>query len=84
MKTIMVPLDGSAIAEQVLPYVRLLGPLFGAQVYLLRTVSEVEQADLLRQADAVPEQGAPPLAPTMCEQCALTALCQHTDCYIAS
>jgi len=30
MKTILVPLDGSALAEQVLPYVQLLAPLLGA------------------------------------------------------
>ena len=84
MKTILVPLDGSALAEQVLPYVQLLAPLLGAQVHLLRAISEAEQADLLPKADAVPEDGAPPAPPPVCAQCTLTALCQHTDCYIAS
>ena len=80
MKTILVPLDGSALAEQVLPYVQLLAPCLGAQVHLLRAISEVEQAARLAKVDAVPEQEAP----TVCEQCTLTALCQHMDCYIAS
>lgn len=33
---ILVPLDGSRLAEQVLPYARLLATAFGAQVELLR------------------------------------------------
>jgi len=35
MKTILVPLDGSTLAEQVLPYIRLLAKLLGARVRLL-------------------------------------------------
>lgn len=38
---ILVPLDGSKLAEQVLPYARLLATAFGAQVELLR-VSDPE------------------------------------------
>lgn len=34
---ILVPLDGSKVAEQVLPYVRLLAPAFQVPVHLLRT-----------------------------------------------
>jgi hypothetical protein len=30
MHTLLVPLDGSALTEQVLPYVRLLAPLLHA------------------------------------------------------
>ncbi|MFQ5946335.1 MAG: universal stress protein, partial [Anaerolineae bacterium] len=33
---ILAPLDGSPVADQVLPYVRLLGTGFQAQVELLR------------------------------------------------
>jgi nucleotide-binding universal stress UspA family protein len=35
---ILVPLDGSKLAEQVLPYVRLLAKVYGAQVELLRII----------------------------------------------
>ncbi|HWQ15128.1 MAG TPA: universal stress protein [Roseiflexaceae bacterium] len=42
MKTIIVPLDGSALAEQVLPYVQLYAPLLEAQVVLLRAVTDEE------------------------------------------
>jgi nucleotide-binding universal stress UspA family protein len=42
MRTILVPLDGSALAEQALPYARLLAPPLRAGVCLLRVVSEAE------------------------------------------
>lgn len=38
---ILVPLDGSSVADQVLPYVRLLGKGFQAQVELLRVFEPV-------------------------------------------
>ena len=39
MKTILVPLDGSALAEQALPYVRTLAPLLGEHnEYVLTSV----------------------------------------------
>jgi nucleotide-binding universal stress UspA family protein len=47
MKTILVPLDGSALAEQVLPSVRMLAPLLRAGVHLLRVVSESDRYHLL-------------------------------------
>src|SRR5262245_42114089 len=84
MKTILVPLDGSILAEQVLPYVQLLAPILGAPVHLLRAISDVEQALLLADTRAVPERGIPAIPPPVCAQCALTKLCQHTDCYIAA
>ena len=37
---ILVPLDGSKLAEQVLPYVRVLAPALQAQVHLVRVVEE--------------------------------------------
>jgi len=38
---LLVPLDGSPMAEQVLPYVRMLAPRLGARVHLLLVVPEV-------------------------------------------
>jgi nucleotide-binding universal stress UspA family protein len=38
MQTILVPLDGSRLAEQVLPHVEVLAPLLGASVCLLHVV----------------------------------------------
>ena len=55
MHTLLVPVDGSALAEQVLPYVRVLAPLLHADVRLLGVVSDAswcgcrkEQASLCR------------------------------------
>jgi nucleotide-binding universal stress UspA family protein len=42
VKTILVPLDGSALAEQALPYVRLLATILGARVSLLHVVTEID------------------------------------------
>ncbi len=47
MKTIVVPLDGSAIAEQVLPHVRQLASILAARVHLLRVISDEEVARVL-------------------------------------
>jgi nucleotide-binding universal stress UspA family protein len=49
MKTILVPLDGSALAERVLPYVRGLGQRLGAKVCLLQSLSEVDHDTLLAE-----------------------------------
>jgi len=85
MKTILVPLDGSALAEQVLPQVRLLAPLLEARVHLLRgiTLSESTLLSAKGHGTALAKDGGAP-APAVCAQCAQTALCGHTDCYIAA
>jgi nucleotide-binding universal stress UspA family protein len=47
MKTILVPLDSSALAEQVLPYVRYLADLLPAKAHLLEVISEGDRYNLL-------------------------------------
>jgi hypothetical protein len=42
MKTILVPLDGSIQAEQVLPYVSTLARLLEARICLLRVIADEE------------------------------------------
>ena len=42
MQTILVPLDGSALAEQVLPFVQQLAPALRARVVLLHVVTDPE------------------------------------------
>jgi nucleotide-binding universal stress UspA family protein len=49
MNTIVVPLDGSALAERVLPYVRGLAPLLGAKVCLLHSLSEADYDIMLTE-----------------------------------
>jgi nucleotide-binding universal stress UspA family protein len=51
MHTILVPLDGSALAEQVLPYVRSVALTQAARVHLFRVV--VDTADASTIVDAV-------------------------------
>lgn len=47
MTKILVPLDGSALAEQVLPNVRVLAPLMSAEIHLLHVVTEADRYHLL-------------------------------------
>src|SRR5690349_313637 len=47
MKTILVPLDGSVCAEQILPYARRLALLLDARLYLLQIVADVWEGELL-------------------------------------
>jgi nucleotide-binding universal stress UspA family protein len=53
MNTILVPLDGSALAEQVLPWVEVLAPALDAKVHLLEVMPEPERSRLL--ADSIAE-----------------------------
>jgi nucleotide-binding universal stress UspA family protein len=83
MKTILVPLDGTPLAEQVLPYVQLLAPVLGARVLLLRAATEDQQEHFLELQRGQPLDITLP-TPPICQLCALTARCQHTDCYLAA
>jgi nucleotide-binding universal stress UspA family protein len=83
MQTILTPLDGTLFGERVLPYVRQLAPALGAQVVLLRGVTERQQEQFLERQRALPATAVIPLTPASCELCALTDQCQHTDCYLA-
>jgi nucleotide-binding universal stress UspA family protein len=47
MQTILVPLDGSLFAEQVLPHVQVLAPVLGARVCLLQVVPEIAHITML-------------------------------------
>ena len=47
MKTILVPLDGSAVAEQALPYARMLAGMFAARVHLLAVLTDEQQQRLI-------------------------------------
>lgn len=47
MKTILVPLDGSALSEQALPYATALAKALQAQIDLVRIVPDIERENLL-------------------------------------
>src|SRR4051794_34308591 len=49
MNTILVPLDGSALAEQALPYARLLATVLKAKIHLLRVIPEKQGTQLLAE-----------------------------------
>jgi len=53
MNTILVPLDGSAVAEQVIAYVQLLAPILAARVRLIRVVSDEAVAHVLANDGAL-------------------------------
>ena len=62
MKTILVPLDGSALAEQVLPFVRLLTTVREAQVRLLPVIPDQQGDQLLAEMNSKTYLGVGPLA----------------------
>ena len=47
MKTILVPLGGSAVAEQVIPSVRRLSLILTARVYLLMVITNEQKQHLI-------------------------------------
>jgi hypothetical protein len=57
MPTILVPLDGSALAEQVFPYVQYLATTLAAQIQLLRVVSDADKEALLAYAVRIAIEG---------------------------
>jgi nucleotide-binding universal stress UspA family protein len=68
MKTILVPLDGSALAEQIIPWVRVLAPVLSANVRLLHVVSEADRYHLLADSEGIDEAGGVPLVPNRFER----------------
>ena len=46
MNTIIVPLDGSALAQQALPYARSLAALTGAQIHMMQVIPEQRVASV--------------------------------------
>ena len=54
MKTILAPLDGSAVAEQVLPYIPLLAGTLAARVHLLVVLTDEQKQRLITAYAAAP------------------------------
>jgi nucleotide-binding universal stress UspA family protein len=85
MKTILVPLDGSALAEQALPYVRTLALLLGARVRLLNVIVDDQHDSLMAEGIAAAYGVIDPLATQReREQRSLTTLIQHAEGYLDS
>ncbi len=78
MMTILAPLDGSALAEQVLPSVRMLAPILDAKVKLLHVILEIERFNLAMDFDP-----GDPLAPQRVQrQNSWQALRQNAEQYL--
>ncbi|MEN9934033.1 MAG: hypothetical protein RLZZ387_612 [Chloroflexota bacterium] len=83
MKTIVMPLDGSALAEHALPYARLLASLLGAPVRLVRIVTPDEiQAVLIRLASS-PERAQGADTDLQREHHAIDELTRRATTYLA-
>jgi nucleotide-binding universal stress UspA family protein len=85
MQTMLVPLDGSALAERILPYVQLLAPLLSARVLLLRVISEGDKQGILAHEDVrlAPERGPAPALPAR-EWHAWQQLRTQAESYVAA
>jgi len=83
MNTILVPLDGSALAEQALPYVRRLAQLLGARVRLLNVIADEQQESLMAEGIAAAYGVIDPLT-TQRERGhqTLATLTQHAEGYL--
>jgi nucleotide-binding universal stress UspA family protein len=55
MKTILVPLDGSTVAEQALPYARRLASLLMARVHLLIVLTAEQKQRMIARYAATPD-----------------------------
>ena len=85
MKTILVPLDGSALAEQALPYVRPLAVLMGARVRLLNVIVDDQHESLMAEGIAASYGVIDPLATQReREHRSLTTLTHHAEGYLDS
>ena len=58
MKTILVPLDGSAVAEQVLASVQLLATILTARIHLLVVITDEQKQRLISHFAAAPPGAA--------------------------
>src|SRR5689334_6344593 len=64
MKTILVPLDGSALAERVLPYARMLARTLDARLHLLRVVVDSRREHRLLDNPTVRAEAGKPAGAT--------------------
>ncbi|HEX9370885.1 MAG TPA: universal stress protein [Roseiflexaceae bacterium] len=84
MDKILVPLDGSALAEQALPYAQLIAPLLDASVRLIRVISYADHQHLLASEQMMLAKGGPPPPLYVREQQAWKQLRTHAERYLAA
>ena len=83
MNTILVPLDGSPLADRVLPYVQLLAPVFRARVHLIRAISATEHDRLLMRSALVEARSWARSFRQYVLPVRMADMCQGTECAIA-
>jgi nucleotide-binding universal stress UspA family protein len=83
MKTILVPLDGSALAEQVLPYVQLMAPSMAAQVRLFHAIPDWALDDVFETA-ALYGPGGLILLPQELDRHSVEQLRKQAEDYLAA
>lgn len=85
MKTILVPLDGSALADRVLPYVRMLAPIMDAKIDLLQIVSAIDADSSFSDAIAgLYSVSEPPVAIDERRRQAVELIRQHAEGHLAA
>jgi len=82
MKTILVPLDGSVLAEQALPYARMLTQVLNANIQLLRVVPDIERESLLVDSLATMYVGEIAAGYQERDQQILHGLREHAESYL--
>ncbi|HEU5099135.1 MAG TPA: universal stress protein, partial [Roseiflexaceae bacterium] len=84
MKTILVPLDGSALAEQILPTVSMLASTLRANVHLLRVIADDQGEQIVTEMNARAFPSVGPLTVQLQrEQRAWDFLMQGAESYLA-
>ena len=82
MKTILVPLDGSTLAEHILPYVQLLAPILAARVRLLRVLTDPDDQLLFPETIAAAYGGGDVQALQERMQRARDTVCKNAEGYL--
>lgn len=83
MKTVVIPLDGSALAEQAIPYARQLASLLRASVTLVRVVAPDEIQTVLARIAVAPERPQHLDTELAREHYAIDELTRRTAAYLA-
>jgi nucleotide-binding universal stress UspA family protein len=84
MKTILVPLDGSALAEQILPSVSMLATILRADIQLLRVIADEQSDQIVAEMNARAFPAVGPLTMQLQrEQRAWDILTQGAENYLA-
>ncbi len=61
MERVLVPLDGSALAEEALPHAKRLASRFAGTIFLIRVIPTAQQLASASFANASGMQGVPPI-----------------------